>query len=178
MPLEYERTFLAKYLPSGLENCQHKEILDIWIPTDADMRVTPGLRIRKIGERYEVTKKYPVDEKDAAVQHEFTAPLIKEEFDELERCLAGKRARKIRYLYPSNGVTFEIDVFQDKLRGLVLVDAEFSEGKGMNELQMPEFCLADVTQEKFIKGGMLAGKTYADIEAELKRFRYTKIESS
>ena len=40
---------------------------------------------------------------------------------------------------------------------------------------MPDFCLADVTQEKFIAGGMICGKSYEDIEKELKRFNYVKL---
>lgn len=38
----------------------------------------------------------------------------------------------------------------------------------------PDIALADVTQEDFIAGGLLAGKTYNDISAELGRFNYTK----
>lgn len=40
---------------------------------------------------------------------------------------------------------------------------------------MPDFCLADITQEDFIAGGMICGKTYADIESEVQRFGYVKI---
>ena len=39
-----------------------------------------------------------------------------------------------------------------------------------NKFGMPDFCLADVTQEDFIAGGYLAGKGYVDIEKELERF--------
>lgn len=39
---------------------------------------------------------------------------------------------------------------------------------------MPDFCLADVTQEKFTAGGILAGKKYSDIEAELEKYGYKK----
>jgi len=38
------------------------------------------------------------------------------------------------------------------------------------------FALADVTQEEFIAGGMLAGKTYNNISSELKRFNYRRLE--
>lgn len=40
---------------------------------------------------------------------------------------------------------------------------------------MPEFCLADVTQDAFIAGGMLAGKSFKDIEKDLGKFNYQKI---
>ena len=40
---------------------------------------------------------------------------------------------------------------------------------------MPDFCLADVTQEVFIAGGMLCGKCYKDIEDDLARIGYKKL---
>lgn len=39
----------------------------------------------------------------------------------------------------------------------------------------PSFCLAEVTQEEFIAGGYLAGKSYADIEKFLKMYHYRPI---
>ena len=40
---------------------------------------------------------------------------------------------------------------------------------------MPDFCLKEVTQELFIAGGMICGKSYEDIEENLKRFNYLKL---
>ena len=41
---------------------------------------------------------------------------------------------------------------------------------------MPSMALADVTQEDFIAGGLLAGKKYSDIAPELDRFEYKRID--
>jgi len=57
----------------------------------------------------------------------------------------------------------------------VLVDIEFDSPEDLHASTMPEFCLADVTQEDFIAGGRLCGKSYIDIESELTRFEYTKL---
>ena len=35
---------------------------------------------------------------------------------------------------------------------------------------------ADVTPEEFIAGVMLVGKRYEDVEGELRKYRYKKIE--
>lgn len=40
---------------------------------------------------------------------------------------------------------------------------------------MPDFCLAEVTEEDFVAGGVICGKSYADIESELARFGYEKL---
>lgn len=39
----------------------------------------------------------------------------------------------------------------------------------------PSIALADVAQEEFAAGGVLAGKSYDDLESELSRFSYQKI---
>ena len=167
---EHEKTYLAKKLPD-LSNCEHKEIIDIYIPTTA---VHPTLRIRKNGDYYEITKKEPIND-DPSHQKEETTTLTAEEFAELSEELKGKRLHKIRYLYPFEGKTAEIDVFQDELKGLVVVDFEFETVEEKNSFSIPDFCLVDVTAEEFIAGGMLCGKNYTEIERELEKFKYKKL---
>ena len=170
--IELERTFLAKYLPEGLENCKRKEILDIYIPTDSRH---PTLRIRKNGDKYEITKKEPIAN-DPSEMKEETTTLTKEEFDELNRSLNGKRIRKLRYYYKYKGRVAEVDVFQDLLKGLIVIDFEFETVEEKNAFRIPEFCLIDITQEEFIAGGMVCGKSYTDIEENLRVLDYKKID--
>ncbi|MDO8647421.1 MAG: hypothetical protein Q7R70_03325 [Candidatus Diapherotrites archaeon] len=169
--LELERTFLAKFLPEGLKECKRKEIIDVYIPRS---REHPTLRIRKNGESFEITKKEPVQGDDASKQLEQTIHLSKEEFESLAR-LDGKKVAKLRHYYKFGGKTFEIDVFCGALEGLVLVDIEFDDENEKDSFEMPEFCLADVTLEKFAAGGMLCGKSYKDIEPALKKYDYKKL---
>lgn len=169
--IELERTFLAKQLPTGIEKCKSKEIVDIYYPKSAEH---PVLRLRKDGDKYELTKKEPVKEGDASHQKEQTIILTKEEFDSLSK-IEGKRLEKVRYEYDYNGMTAEVDVFKGALEGLVLVDFEFSSHDKKGAFEMPDFCLADVTQEVFIAGGMLCGKKYESIKAPLEHLGYKKI---
>lgn len=74
-----------------------------------------------------------------------------------------------------DGKMAEIDVFVDKLKGLVLIDFEFDTADEKATFNTPKVALADVTQEDFIAGGLLAGKAYDDIVSELERFNYKKI---
>ena len=168
---ELELTYLAKKLPNGLKNDRSKDMLDIYIHS-SDKH--PNLRIRKIGERLEITKKQPIKEGDASHQLETTIPLTKEEYAELN-ALKGKRVEKTRYYYEEGGVQYEIDVFHGSLEGLVLVDVEFDSLEKQKVFVAPSWCLADVTQEKFLAGGMLSGKSYSDIETELRKFGYKKL---
>lgn len=166
--LEIEKTYLAKSIPEGLAACAHKELLDVYVPRES---AHAHLRIRKNGDRHEITKKTPINPNDASQLKEETIVLTADEFNALAS-VPGKRIRKIRYLYPYQGMTAEVDVFQDSLAGLVVVDFEFDSPEAQRAFVMPEFCLADITQEDFIAGGVLCGKKYQDIQAELERFNY------
>lgn len=117
----------------------------------------------------------PVVEGNASEQIEQTIPLTKEEFTALCAC-SKKRVAKDRYKIEIEGKIAEIDVFTDELEGLVLIDFEFNTVEEKSAFKMPGVALADVTQEDFIAGGLLAGKAYNDIVLELKRFNYKQIE--
>ena len=162
---ELERTFLVRFLPS-LEKCEFREIIDHYIPVSAEH---PTVRVRKDGSRFEITKKQPLSG-DSSEQEEQTISLTEEEFIALIN-IPGRRLRKIRYFLDNA----QIDVFQDGLSGLVLADFEFATPEEKSAFAPPEFCLTDVTQESFIAGGLLAGKSYQDIERRLESLGYAKI---
>jgi CYTH domain-containing protein len=170
---EIELTYLAKTFPEGIENAPRKEMLDIYIPAAAEH---PVLRIRSRGEKYEITKKEPIHGSDSSHQLETTIPLSKEELEELSQ-LKGKRTRKTRCFYEENGTHYEVDIFREGLAGLVLVDIEFASLEEKKKFIPPEWCLAEVTQEKFLAGGMVCGKRYGDLEPQLARFGYKPLAS-
>jgi hypothetical protein len=58
---------------------------------------------------------------------------------------------------------------------LVTVEVEFGSREEFDAFVKPDFCGADVTQELWILGHMLAGKKYVDISSELDRFGYRAI---
>lgn len=168
--IERELTYLAKYLPDNLKKCPSKDMIDIYIP---ESFAHPKIRIRKNGDKYEMTKKEPL-ENDPSHQLEQTIKLTADEFKELSK-IKGKRTHKIRYLYDYKGQNAEFDVFQDEKKGLVVVDFEFKSLKAKHSFKMPDFCLADVTTKDFIAGGMICGKSYSDIDKELKKYNYKKL---
>lgn len=169
--IELERTYLAKEIPKDIKNFPSKEMLDIYLPSTSHH---PVLRLRKQGNKLQIMKKRPVNEGNFSEFLEESVALTPDEYAELST-LQGKRVGKIRYYYQHNGVDFEVDVFIGDLSGLVLVDVEFSSVEAKDKCTLPSFCLAEVTQEPFIAGGMICGKSYADIQADLNRFSYQKL---
>jgi CYTH domain-containing protein len=119
--IEYELTYLLKYLPDGLKNCPRKEIIDIHIPV---AKRRPNLRLRKNGDKFEMTKKILMNEADSSEQLEQTIVLNEAEFSALAT-VPGKRVRKNRYYFDYHGRTAEIDIFLDDLAGLAVADFEF-----------------------------------------------------
>lgn len=168
--LELELTYLAKTLPEGLADAKKKEILDIYVPGSI---AHPTTRLRKSGDKYEITKKLTINN-DHSEHTEETISLTEAEFSDLATA-PGKRVRKIRYYIEHGGRTAEVDVFQDDLAGLVVVDFEFDTREEKDSFTMPSFCLANVTQDEVIAGGMLSGKSYADIAPHLTKYGYTKL---
>lgn len=170
--IELERTYLAKRLPDGLSSCPSREMLDMYLPVSSRH---PVLRIRKNGDSLEMSKKTIVEGTDSSKMEEQTIRLSEEEYAAFVG-VEGKRVGKTRYLYEIDGRIAEVDVFDGALSGLVLDDFEFETEADKDSFAMPEFCLAEVTQEEFIAGGYLAGKSYDDIAPGLARFGYTRID--
>jgi CYTH domain-containing protein len=116
---ELERTFLAKFLPENIFHCNFTELKDNYIPKEA---THPIIRIRKRGDKMVITKKYRKDEDNASVMIEETIPLTLEEYSFLDK-LEGKKFSKHRYVYEYKpGKYCEIDIYQESLKGLVLID--------------------------------------------------------
>ena len=169
--IEYEVRYLAKYLPQGLKEVDFLTIHDVYFPASV---VHPDLRLRQKGDKYEITKKSMLQPDDRSSLQEINIELTTEEFNALSKA-SGKEIVKVRYKYPYNGRTAEINVFEEKLKGLVMVEFEFPNKKELDKFEMPEFCLADVTQVETFAGGILAGKSFSDLAGSLKSYGYSEI---
>jgi CYTH domain-containing protein len=171
MEIELERTFLLKYKPERLDMCKSVEISDVYFPQSAEH---PVIRLRKKGDKLELTKKFPIDGKDSSEMEEHTIILSPEEFEVFLK-MPGKKLRKIRYYYPAGNLTAEIDIYQDDLQGLCVVDFEFKTKEEKDNFLMPDFCLCEVSQEETFCAGLMAGKGYDNIRPFLDRLNYKKV---
>ena len=170
--LEIEKTYLLKHLPEGLLTSPFKDIEDLYLPKGAPHA---HLRIRKSGNSFTITKKEPVPGESASIHEEHNIKLTASEFAALQNCDCD-RINKRRFYYQHNNRVVEVDVFFGQLAGLALADFEFSSKEEMAEFQVPDFCLADVTEEDFIAGGVLCRQSFASLLPELKSYQYQPID--
>lgn len=169
--IELERTFLAKLIPENLKECPCKDITDMYIENGGEHLT---LRIRKNGDSHKLVRKSLMDSNDRSKQLETIINLSQAEYESLSPSRS-RKVEKTRYLYPHQGHVAEYDIFTGDLAGLVVIDFEFETEEAKNSFVMPDFCLVDVTQENFVAGGALAGKSYEDIESALGRLEYRKL---
>lgn len=169
--IEIEKTFLAKYLPANLNKYESVDILDVYVPKKVK---NADIRIRKKNDIYTITKKILVPDQNAGTKIEENIIITGEEFKALAKSESNK-LRKKRYYYPYKGNIAEIDIFTGNLKGLVLIDFEFKNHEEMNKFIIPDFCLADVTEEIDIAGGVLCHSNFSILKRMLDRFSYKKI---
>lgn len=172
--IEYEKTYLLKSLPVGIEAADSVLIRDIYIPQTSSHA---HLRLRQKDDTYVITKKQPVVGSDSSKQYEYTIELEKNEFEALANC-SNKSFVKRRYFMNLSGRPAEVDIYHEMLEGLAVVDFEFDSEIEKDEFVTPDFVLADVTQDEAIAGGFLAGKLIDDIMPLLEKYGYKKLGSN
>jgi CYTH domain-containing protein len=157
--IEIEKTFLVKKLPNNLDSFPSETILQGYISSPPS-----PLRIRRQAKKFELTKKLLLKPGDFSSYEEINIPLTETEFN-LFWPLVKRSLEKIRYYLPlKNNLTAEVNLYQKKLSGLVMVEVEFSSRKEMNNFIPPSWFGRDVTQEAFSANLFLAGKTYKQIK--------------
>lgn len=169
--IEIEKTYLAKFVPKDIKKYESKKMLDIYLPKNSKHA---KLRIRQSGSNYVITKKSLINKDNSSVQLEENIKLNPEEFKAFSK-ISGHRISKTRYYYPYKNKVAEIDIFSGRLKGLVLIDFEFKNYKELKSFVMPDFCLADVTEEEVIAGGVLSHKSMNSVLKVLEKFSYKKI---
>ena len=166
--LEIEVAYMPKELPSELLSGKPVLIVDVYLSDETDL--LSKLRLRQKDTVYEFTKKVNLDPDDLSIQQEYNTPLTKAEFEKL-RSAGGREVVKDRYKVPLGEHTMEIDVFREKLEGLVIIEVEFKNQEAKEAFVAPDHFGNDITQENFIAGAYLAGKSLADIQSDIDRVK-------
>ena len=147
--MEIERKYLVKRLPHDLETYPCRAIEQGYLNTD------PVVRIRKSDDRYTLTYKGS----GLMVREEYNLPLTEEAYMHLRTKVDGNLIVKKRYLIPlEGGLTLELDVFDGKLKGLVLGEVEFKTEEEAVAFAAPEWFGEDVTYSMEYHNSVLSQK--------------------
>lgn len=138
MGLEVERKFLLAGPPPWLGECPAVPIEQGYLALTEELEV----RLRRAGERHTLTVKRGTGE----VREEVEISLEPEQFEALWPLTGSRRLTKTRYRKPLGGdLEAEVDVYGDRLRGLVVAEVEFPSPARSHGFEPPAWLAEEVT---------------------------------
>ena len=154
--MEIEKKYRVIKMPENLERYPKKIIEQGYVC------VKPVVRIRKSNEEYYLTYKSKIglDESvgiDTCVSNEFEAPLTESGYFHLKKKIDGYMVEKVRYCIPiDQKLTAELDVFEGRLKGLIIVEVEFDSEEEAHLFQPPDWFGEDVSSDHRFKNNYLS----------------------
>jgi CYTH domain-containing protein len=166
---EYERRFLLKTLPEGLDDSKYARIVDHYVKETR-------LRLRRVERpsagivEYKLGLKFGDSSLPAGCVALTNLYLTEAEYDYLRPFVRADSIVKRRYPYVHNGGRYGIDVFEGTQQGLILAEIELNTADEFLSCPTPEFAVCDVTVDSFFTGGNLAAAPRSLITAKLAEF--------
>jgi CYTH domain-containing protein len=149
--VERERRWLCKRVPTELIMAT-EEISDLYV-TGAQLRLRAARPIDGGPAMLRLSRKADVNQHTRLISSIYVP---EEEFAVLAASLKGVTLVKLRHrLKAPVGVAMCIDVFQGRLNGLVLAEAEFETMEALHAFPTPQFCAREVTTDLRFTGGRL-----------------------
>ncbi|MCI9565278.1 MAG: CYTH domain-containing protein [Eubacterium sp.] len=146
--MEIEKKFIPKELPKNLAQFEHHKIEQAYLNT------APVVRIRKQDNEYYLTYKGG----GMMAREEYNLPLNAESYQHLREKADGNIITKTRYLIPINdgNLTAELDIFENKFSGMLLVEVEFDSVEQADAFQKPDWFGDEVTHDKMYHNSYLS----------------------
>lgn len=147
--MEIERKYLIDIIPFELDNFEKHEIIQCYLkPVQKDVE----RRVRKKNNKIFYTEKSFGDlireEKELEISEDRFNILLKEKVNNI--------IYKDRYHIPYQSFTIELDVYKDKLKGLITADVEFKSIELSNNFIPPDWFIKEVTYNQELKNFNLA----------------------
>ncbi|GMQ62302.1 CYTH domain-containing protein [Vallitalea maricola] len=134
--MEIEKKYLINIPFDKITRYPHINIEQGYICTN------PVIRIRKTDESYYVTYK----SSGLMVRQEFEDEISKEQYNTLKSKIDHNIISKKRYYIPlDKSLTVELDIFNDKLEGLIMAEVEFDSEESANNFTPPSWFVKEVT---------------------------------
>lgn len=146
--MEIERKFLVTEPPQALREAPSTAIRQGYITTGSDAEV----RLRDADGEFTLTVKSGA----GIVREEREVTLGRVQFDALWPATTGRRLEKRRYLLAADRLTYEVDVYEGALAGLVIAEVEFPGLDEAREFAPPGWFGAEVTEDAAYTNASLA----------------------
>ena len=137
MGLEIERKFRLSAMPPWIGECEWVSIRQGYVALEPDREV----RVREAGDRRTLT----VKSGSGLVRGEVEVEISDAQLEELWPLTAGRRVEKRRHLREAPAGTFEIDVYEGELSGLLIAEVEFASVEGSDAFRPPAWLGGEVT---------------------------------
>ena len=147
--MEIERKFTVNEIPYLLTDFTYHYIEQAYLCTD------PVVRIRRQDNDYILTYK----SKGKMVREEYNMPLTASSYQHLKGKVDGNIITKKRYLIPfEDNLTIELDIFEGKFQGLIIVEVEFTTIEQANSFNAPSWFKEEVTYSNAYHNSTLSQK--------------------
>jgi adenylate cyclase len=146
--VEIERKFLVEQLPDGLDAHPSREIEQGYLAITDDVEV----RVRRYGDQSFLTVKSSGDESRIEEEIEIDG----RRFGALWPLTDGRRIQKRRYRIPVGDLTVELDVYHDRLEGLLTAEVEFRTLDDAMAFAPPDWFGCELTDDPRYKNKRLA----------------------
>lgn len=148
MGMEIEKKFIPNEIPKDLAQFKNHKIEQAYLNT------APVIRIRKQDDEYYLTYKGG----GMMAREEYNLPLNAESYQHLREKADGNIITKTRYLIPINdgNLTAELDIFEGKFSGMLLVEVEFDSIEQADAFQKPDWFGEEVTHDKMYHNSYLS----------------------
>ena len=174
---ELRRVFLARELPAPLARASaHLQFFDNYIrDTRLRLRTIRSPQTRQW--TWILEQRFPLDTKDLSRWQVSEIHLNEAEHAAFE-IFEGREVKKNerietselrfnRYFYDFNNKKIEIDLFLNPLWGYNPAKVFFETEEEMENFALPDFAVAEITQNEFFIGRNLLGKTFEDVRNEI-----------
>jgi len=131
MNLEIERKFLiegAENLPSDL--AQKSSVFEL---KQSYISYSPEIRLRNADNKNFIFTLKTKADNTGLIRNEIEFPISKDEYFELEPKTDQTPINKTRYHYNHNGLIIVVDIYKNKLNGLITAEIEFETVEKANE---------------------------------------------
>jgi adenylate cyclase len=146
---EIERKFVIQSILFQLDNYPFENIRQGYLVTCRD---GGEARVRQKGEHYFLTIK-----KGAGLErHEIEITISQTQFEQLYQTTADECLEKRRYFIQDQSCVIELDIFEGKLKGLILAEVEFKSVDDSKVYKVPDWFGREVTDDERFKNRNLA----------------------